>query len=112
MATEIHDKDYVKRLLFRAFVVMGVLMLVGLLIIPTVILTPQVSGAGYGVMTSWGLVLIAGTTWLCRVQYRYCCPRCGKRLPPVPSGAGNKFEHRFHCAFCDVVWTTSVYDGD
>ncbi len=112
MSTEPHDKAYGERTIVRVITVIGALMFVGVFMIPTVIEPPKFSPVGYVPMVVWGLVLVVGTVWACRVQYRYCCPKCGTRLPPLPPEASTKYQHRFHCKTCDVVWTTDVYVGD
>jgi DNA-directed RNA polymerase subunit RPC12/RpoP len=112
MATERHDRGYGERTLVRVITVIGALMFVGVFAIPTVIEPPKITPIGYAILAIWGLVLVVGTVWTCRVQYRYHCSKCGAHLPPLPSEAKTKHQHRFHCKACDVIWTTDVYVGD
>ena len=112
MATEHHDKDYGKRTIFRVIILIGALMGVGVFIIPNVEYGPKVSTTGWVLIAIWSVILVVGTVWAGRVRSRYRCPKCGAQLPMLRPEASTKYQHRFHCPTCDVIWTTDVYVGD
>lgn len=112
MAAERHDKEYGERTILRVFVLFGALMGVGVFITPNVEYGPKVSATGWVLITIWSAILVVGTVWAGRVQRRYRCPQCGAHLPMLPPEAATKYQHRFHCPTCDVVWTTDVSVGD
>ena len=109
---EKRDKEYGYRTIKRVFALIFALMVIGVFIVPTVVLPGHFTSAGYVVAAIWLMVLVAGTTWTCRVQYRYRCPQCGAHLPPLPTDASTRRQHRFHCSACDVIWTTDIYGDD
>jgi hypothetical protein len=112
MATERHDKEYGERTILRVIVLIGALMGVGVFIIPNVEYGPKVSPTGWVLISIWCVILIVGTIWAGRVRRRYRCPLCGAHLPMLPPEAATKYQHRFHCPTCDVIWTTDVSVGD
>jgi DNA-directed RNA polymerase subunit RPC12/RpoP len=112
MAAEQHDKDYGYRTMVRVIVLISALMLVGAFIVPNVEYGPKVSPIGWVLITIWSVILVVGTIWASRVQRRYRCPRCRAQLPMLRPEASTKYQHRFHCPACDVIWTTDVYVGD
>ena len=111
MATEQHNKDYGKRMVVRAIVLIGALMGLGVFIIPSVERWPAVSTAGWVLISIWCVLLVVGTVWAARVQLNYRCPKCGARLPMLRPETSTRYQHRFYCTACDVIWTTDVY-GD
>ena len=112
MAVEQHDKDYGERTMPRVIVVIGALIGVGVFIIPNVQHGPKISTAGYVLIAIWSAILVAGVIWGTRVQRRYQCPKCGTHLPLLPTEAATRYQHRFHCKTCDIIWTTDVRQGD
>ena len=112
MATERHDKEYGERTILRVIVLIGALMGVGVFILPNVGYGPKVSPAGWVLITIWSVILVVGTIWVGRVGRRYRCPHCGAHLPMLRPEAATKYQHRFHCPTCDVIWTTDVSVGD
>ena len=112
MATERHDESYGDKILSRSLLVIIALFFLGASMIPTVVQAPRISTSGYLLLVTWGIVLVSGVVWVGRLRYCYGCPTCGSRLPLLPLERATKYRHRFHCAKCDVVWTTGVYDGD
>jgi hypothetical protein len=112
MATERHDKEYGERTIVRVIVLIGALMGVGVFIVPNVEYGPKVSRTGWVLIAIWSVILVVGTVWAGRVQRCYRCPQCGAPLPMLRPEAATKFQHRFHCPTCDVIWTTDVSVGD
>ena len=112
MASEQHDKDYGERTIVRVITLIGLLIGVGVFIIPNVEYGPKVSKAGWVLITIWSVILVVGGVWAGRVQRRYRCPKCGAQIPMLRPEASTKHQHRFHCPTCDVIWTTDVYAGD
>ena len=112
MAAEQHDNDYGYRTLVRVIVLMVALGLVGVFILPNVEHGPKVSPTGWVLIAIWSVILVVGTIWANRVQSRYRCPQCGAHLPMLRPEAATKYQHRFHCPTCDVIWTTDVSAGD
>jgi hypothetical protein len=107
-----HDKTYSGRTIVRVIVLIGLLIGIGAFIIPNVDYGPKVSKAGWVLISIWTSVLVIGGLWVGRVQANYHCPKCGARLPMLPVEVSTKFQHRFWCETCDVVWTTDVYSAD
>jgi hypothetical protein len=112
MATEQHDKDYGDRKLHRVMILIAALMGVGVFVIPNVEYGPKITTSGYVLITIWTLILVGGGFWAGQVQARYRCPKCGAYLPMLQPEASTKYQHRFYCRTCDVVWTTDIYSGD
>lgn len=112
MATERRDEEYGYRTLVRVLTLTFSLMFLGVFLIPTVVDPPHITTAGYVLLGGWILVLISGVVWCGRTRAAYHCPRCGARLPPLRGDAATRYEHRFRCPSCDVIWTTGVYEGD
>ncbi len=112
MATEQHDKDYGDRTLYRVMILIAALLGLGVFIIPNVEYGPKITTAGYVIITFWTLILVVGCFWVGQVQARYRCVKCGAHLPKLQPEASTKYQHRFYCKNCDVVWTTDIYAGD
>lgn len=112
MAQERHDSEYGDQKLLRVSVLIVALLGVGLCIAPNLDRSTGITPALGGLMGLWVLILIVGGIWVGRVQARYRCPQCGRHLAMLKTEATTKFQHRFHCPTCAVIWTTDVYDGE
>jgi hypothetical protein len=55
---------------------------------------------------------ILGCYLLHRLYRRYRCPQCGTKANPEPVRAELRYEHRFYCKQCDIVWQTGVSSGE
>lgn len=111
MSMEKRDDKYLYRTLTRVLILIFALLSVGLLIIPTAITPGYFTPTGYVVATIWWAVFLAGAVWCLRVKYAYRCRTCGMRLPALIPKAKTGYEIRFHCAACDTIWITGVYDN-
>jgi hypothetical protein len=112
MRIEKRDEEYGGRTLTRVFALILSLMLVGVFFIPTVVMPGHFTTAAYVVATIWLIVLVFGNIWCNRVRSRYRCPECGASLPSLKSEKSTKYEHRFLCVRCDIVWTTGVFERE
>jgi predicted RNA-binding Zn-ribbon protein involved in translation (DUF1610 family) len=112
MATEQHDQEYGNRTITRVFILIGVLIGLGIFIIPNIEPGPKLSLTGWILAAVWCVTLVVGISWGTRLQRHYHCPKCGAKLPMLPLEAATKHQHRFHCQSCEVIWTTDVYSGD
>ena len=111
MSMEKRDDKYLYRTLTRVLILIFALLSVGLLIIPTVITPGHFTPAGYFVATIWWFIFLAGAVWCLRVKCAYRCRTCGMRLPALKPEGKTGYEVRFHCAACDTIWSTGVYDN-
>jgi DNA-directed RNA polymerase subunit RPC12/RpoP len=112
MPREQHDEEYGYQTLVRVFGLFAALLFVGAMAIPTVIEPGHFTPAGYVVTVVWVAILVGGVICCGKVRAGYRCPKCGTRLPPMQTEGSTKYEHRFHCQRCDIVWTTGVHEGD
>ena len=112
MSQERHDAEYGDQKLLRVSVLIVALMGVGLCIAPQLGASAGMTPGLWILIALWMLILVGGGIWVGRVQSEYRCRLCGRRLAMLPTQAATKYQHRFHCPTCDVVWTTDVYDSD
>ncbi len=112
MPQEQRDEEYGYQTLVRVFGLLAALLFVGAMAIPTVIEPGHFTPAGYVVTVVWVAILVGGVISCGKVKADYRCPKCGTRLPPMQTQGSTKYEHRFHCQACDIVWTTGVHEGD
>lgn len=112
MAQERHDAEYGDQKLLRVSVLIVALMGLGLCIAPNLSTGAGISPGLWVLIVLWVGVLVIGGIWVGRVQSTYRCRQCGRRLPMLPTEAATKYQHRFRCPSCEVIWTTDIYDGD
>jgi hypothetical protein len=111
MAVERKDEQFGGRVLVR---------ILPSILIPSFFVLPVVLTADSPMKTWQIVVCVAGplTTavsacWLMyRLHSRYCCPQCGARLPSKRTEAASRYEYRFYCQRCDIIWTTGVFQGE
>jgi hypothetical protein len=68
-----------------------------------------VSSATVALIIAWIAVVLAGATWVGRLELDYHCPTCDAHLPRQVQNSED--EQRFFCQDCNIIWLTGVRDG-
>lgn len=57
------------------------------------------------------LIFVFAAGYLVWLQHFYKCPRCGKRLPEMPTPLESESRIRHYCGTCNVTWSSGIGIG-
>lgn len=112
MPRERKDDEYGYQKLAGFFTLFLLLSMVGGLFLLVAGVPPRLTAGSAVLGVLWFGVLIAGGIQMGRISTGYKCPQCGAPLPQLPAEKATRYEHRFLCKHCDVLWVTGVHEGD
>jgi hypothetical protein len=110
MSNERKDPDFAVRILVRMF---GSILGPGLLLVPFLfpLRSPEKPWEIALFIAAPLITVVVGCVLLYWLHHHYRCPQCGRHLPFQEPEARTRYEPRYYCRECDVVWTTGVFQG-